>query len=401
MSLVVVGSVALDSIFTPFGETADALGGSAVYFSVAASLLHPVKVVGVVGKDYPLAELERLGARGIDWSGVEHADGESFRWKGKYSYDLQSRETLETRLGVFAHFQPKLPAAFRSAKYLFLGNIDPELQLGVLEQIERPELVVCDTMNYWIQEQEGCAAGAAPAGGRADGERRRGARALRRLEHPPRGALDPGARPEAGRDQAGRVRGASPGLRPHVLRAGLSARGGVRPHRGGRRVRRWLHGLHRAHPGPGRREPAAGDGLRRGHGVVRGLAFRYPRFRRGDDRRCRGPGARLPRSHPRGAWRNRYRRQGRGPAGPSYAAAGVDLAAADDAKERIGRLVAGTRTALSVGHVGAFGGMVRVPAGMRTAGARAQHRRGRHQGAGRHPGRRGSTPSARISSTTA
>jgi sugar/nucleoside kinase (ribokinase family) len=85
---------------------------------------------------------------------VEHADGESFRWKGKYSYDLQSRETLETRLGVFADFQPKLPAAFRSAKYLFLGNIDPELQLGVLEQIERPELVVCDTMNYWIKSKK-------------------------------------------------------------------------------------------------------------------------------------------------------------------------------------------------------------------------------------------------------
>jgi sugar/nucleoside kinase (ribokinase family) len=151
MTLLVVGSVALDSIFTPFGETADALGGSAVYFSVAASLLHPVKVVGVVGTDYPAAELERLGARGIDWSGLERTEGESFRWKGKYSYDLQSRETLETRLGVFAQFQPKLPPAFRSAKYLFLGNIDPELQLGVLEQIERPELVVCDTMNYWIQ----------------------------------------------------------------------------------------------------------------------------------------------------------------------------------------------------------------------------------------------------------
>jgi sugar/nucleoside kinase (ribokinase family) len=154
MTLVVVGSVALDSIFTPFGETADALGGSAVYFSVAASLLHPVSVVGVVGNDYPLPELERLGRRGIDWSGVEQAEGESFRWKGKYSYDLQSRETLETRLGVFAHFQPKLPPSLRSAKYLFLGNIDPELQLGVLEQIERPELVVCDTMNYWIQSKK-------------------------------------------------------------------------------------------------------------------------------------------------------------------------------------------------------------------------------------------------------
>ena len=153
MTLLVVGSVALDSIFTPFGETADALGGSAVYFSVAGSLLHPVQVVGVIGSDYPVAELERLAPRGIDWSGVEHAVGESFRWKGKYSYDLQSRETLETRLGVFADFQPKLPEAFQSAEFLFLGNIDPELQLGVLSQVRDPKLVVCDTMNYWIQSK--------------------------------------------------------------------------------------------------------------------------------------------------------------------------------------------------------------------------------------------------------
>jgi sugar/nucleoside kinase (ribokinase family) len=154
MTLLVVGSIALDSIFTPFGETADALGGSAVYFSVAGSILHPIQVVGVVGHDYPYSELERLGQRGIDWSGVERVDGESFRWKGKYSYDLQSRETLETRLGVFADFQPKLPPAFRSSRFLFLGNIDPELQLGVLEQVQRPELVVCDTMNYWIQSKK-------------------------------------------------------------------------------------------------------------------------------------------------------------------------------------------------------------------------------------------------------
>ncbi len=151
MSLLVVGSVALDSVYTPFGETADALGGSAVYFSVAGSLLHPVKVVGVIGSDYPVPELEKLAPRGIDWSGVERAEGESFRWKGKYSYDLQSRETLETRLGVFADFRPKLPDGFRSAEYLFLGNIDPELQLGVLAQIPRARFVVCDTMNYWIQ----------------------------------------------------------------------------------------------------------------------------------------------------------------------------------------------------------------------------------------------------------
>ena len=151
MTLLVVGSVALDSIFTPFGETADALGGSAVYFAVAGSLLHPVQVVGVVGGDFPVHELEALAGRGIDWSGVERAEGESFRWKGKYSYDLQSRETLETRLGVFADFQPKIPAEFRAAEYVFLGNIDPELQIGVLDQVQQPKLVVCDTMNYWIQ----------------------------------------------------------------------------------------------------------------------------------------------------------------------------------------------------------------------------------------------------------
>ncbi len=151
MPLLVVGSVALDSVHTPFGETADALGGSAVFFSVAASLLAPVKVVGVIGNDYPIHELERLAVRGIDWSGVERADGESFRWKGKYSYDLQSRETLETRLGVFASFRPKLPASWRETKFVFLGNIDPELQLSILEQVQGPKLVVCDTMNYWIQ----------------------------------------------------------------------------------------------------------------------------------------------------------------------------------------------------------------------------------------------------------
>ena len=154
MSLLVVGSVALDSIFTPFGETADTLGGSAVYFSVAASLLHPVRVVGVVGSDYPVDALAQLAPRGIDWSGVERAEGESFRWKGKYSYDLQSRETLETRLGVFAKFQPKLPTAWQDARYVFLGNIDPVLQINVLEQIAAPRLVVCDTMNYWIKSQK-------------------------------------------------------------------------------------------------------------------------------------------------------------------------------------------------------------------------------------------------------
>jgi sugar/nucleoside kinase (ribokinase family) len=153
VSLLVVGSIALDSVATPFGETADAPGGSAVFFSAAGAVLHPVQMVGVVGSDYPLGVLKGLEARGVDTSGIEQVAGESFRWRAKYSYDLSSRETLETRLGVFAQFHPKLPEKFRGARYLFLGNIDPELQLSVLDQVTHPELVACDTMNYWIQSK--------------------------------------------------------------------------------------------------------------------------------------------------------------------------------------------------------------------------------------------------------
>jgi sugar/nucleoside kinase (ribokinase family) len=154
MSLLVVGSVALDSVATPFGQTADAPGGSAVFFAAAGCLLHPVQVVGVIGSDYPLGVLKQLESRGVDLTGVEQVEGESFRWKAKYSYDLSSRETLDTRLGVFAHFRPKIPAAFQRAKYVFLGNIDPGLQLGVLDQVTEPELVACDTMNYWINSKK-------------------------------------------------------------------------------------------------------------------------------------------------------------------------------------------------------------------------------------------------------
>jgi sugar/nucleoside kinase (ribokinase family) len=153
MSLLVVGSVALDTVETPFGKTSEALGGSAVFFSCAASLLHPVQVVGVVGRDYPMGELTRIAARGIDLRGVTVADGESFRWSGVYGFDLSSRKTLETRLGVFANFKPQIPPEFRSSEYVFLGNIDPELQLDVLNQVTKPEFVVCDTMNYWIESK--------------------------------------------------------------------------------------------------------------------------------------------------------------------------------------------------------------------------------------------------------
>ena len=150
MSLLVVGSVALDTVKTPFGVGERVLGGSAVYFGAAASLLAPVQLVGVVGEDYPVDRLAFLSERGVDLSGVETAPGESFFWAGEYSFDLNSRETLETKLGVFADFKPRIPTAFRDARIVFLGNIDPVLQMEVLDQVAAPALVACDTMNYWI-----------------------------------------------------------------------------------------------------------------------------------------------------------------------------------------------------------------------------------------------------------
>jgi sugar/nucleoside kinase (ribokinase family) len=153
MSVLVVGSVALDSVETPFGKADEVLGGSANYFAASASHQTAVQMVGVVGSDYPVEKLEPLKARGVDLAGVERAEGESFRWRGRYRHDLNSAETLETRLGVFSHFKPKIPAQFRSADYVFLANIDPRLQIDVLSQVERPKLVACDTMNFWIESR--------------------------------------------------------------------------------------------------------------------------------------------------------------------------------------------------------------------------------------------------------
>jgi sugar/nucleoside kinase (ribokinase family) len=151
MSILVVGSVALDSVETPFGSADRGIGGSAVFFAAASSLLFPVQLVGVVGDDYPFQKLDFLTERGADLSGVERAEGESFFWAGRYSYDLNSRDTLETRLGVFGDFKPTVPDAFRDSRYVFLGNIDPVLQLEVLDQVRKPAAVICDTMNYWIE----------------------------------------------------------------------------------------------------------------------------------------------------------------------------------------------------------------------------------------------------------
>ncbi|HSG08485.1 MAG TPA: PfkB family carbohydrate kinase [Longimicrobiales bacterium] len=151
MSILCVGSVALDSVETPFGKADRVLGGSAVFFSAAATLFSPVRMVGVVGDDYPFADLDFLRDRGADLAGIEKAPGESFFWAGRYHYDLNSRDTLETRLGVFADFMPKIPDAFRDTRQVFLGNIDPRLQHEVLDQVDRPDVVACDTMNYWIE----------------------------------------------------------------------------------------------------------------------------------------------------------------------------------------------------------------------------------------------------------
>jgi len=153
MSVLVVGSVALDSVETPFGKADDVLGGSATFFSASASHLTKVSVVGVIGSDYPIEKLEPLKKRGVDFSGLEKANGSSFRWRGRYRHDLNSAETLETHLGVFSHFSPKIPEKLRSSPYLFLGNIDPRLQLDVLNQVAKPKLIACDTMNFWIQSR--------------------------------------------------------------------------------------------------------------------------------------------------------------------------------------------------------------------------------------------------------
>jgi sugar/nucleoside kinase (ribokinase family) len=150
MSLLVVGSVALDSVETPFGARENVLGGSATYFAAAASLLTRVDVVGVVGEDFPHSELDFLKQRGVRLDGLERVPGRTFRWKGRYGFDLNAAETLDTQLNVFERFSPRLGPEARKAERIFLGNIDPELQMRVLEQAERPRLVCADTMNFWI-----------------------------------------------------------------------------------------------------------------------------------------------------------------------------------------------------------------------------------------------------------
>jgi len=145
--------VALDTVRTPFGEASEVLGGSAAYFATAASYFTTVDLIAVVGEDFPDQHLKFLKSRGIDLTGLERRKGDTFRWKGEYSYQLNEARTLDTRPNVFETFRPSIPDRYRSTAMLFLGNIDPELQLDVLRQVRRPLLVACDTMNYWIDRK--------------------------------------------------------------------------------------------------------------------------------------------------------------------------------------------------------------------------------------------------------
>ena len=149
--LLIVGSVALDSVRTPFGEVKEALGGSATYSSYSASFFAPeVRLVGVVGEDFPKEHIGLLKGRGIQMEGLQVAKGKTFRWAGAYEYDLNEAHTLATDLNVFETFKPKIPESYKKSPFVFLANIDPELQLSVLDQVENPKLVACDTMNLWI-----------------------------------------------------------------------------------------------------------------------------------------------------------------------------------------------------------------------------------------------------------
>ena len=154
MSVLVVGSVALDSVETPFGKVENVLGGSASYFSIAASLFTDVHVVAAVGNDFPDDHIELLKSKNVDVTGLQkEKNGKTFRWEGKYGYDLGDPDTLGTHLNVLETFDPVIPDEYKDIDYVFLANIDPEVQMKVLDQVNSPKLVACDTMNFWIENK--------------------------------------------------------------------------------------------------------------------------------------------------------------------------------------------------------------------------------------------------------
>jgi len=153
MSILVVGSVAIDSVETPFGKGENILGGSATYFATSASFFTDVNLVAVIGDDFPQEHLDFLASRNIDLRGLSREEGKTFHWKGRYGFDLNEAQTLDTQLNVFQTFRPKIPAEYADAEYLILANIDPSLQLEVLGQVKRPRVIACDTMNFWISSK--------------------------------------------------------------------------------------------------------------------------------------------------------------------------------------------------------------------------------------------------------
>jgi len=153
MTMLVVGSVAQDTIHNHLGTHPYIIGGAAVFTSLSASTYGPVQLVGIVGRDFPPEAISMLEARNVDLEGLEITDGKTFHWEGRYSDDLSSRETIRTDLNVFADFRPKIPERYRDTDYLMLANIDPDLQLDVLNQVREPKMVVADTMNFWIESK--------------------------------------------------------------------------------------------------------------------------------------------------------------------------------------------------------------------------------------------------------
>lgn len=153
MSILVVGSVAIDSVETPFGIGENVLGGSATYFSTSASFFTDVNLVGVIGDDFPQEHIDFLQSRNIDLRGLVRESGKTFHWKGRYDFNLNEAQTLDTQLNVFQTFRPKIPAEYADTEYLILANIDPDLQLEVLAQVKKPRIIACDTMNFWISSK--------------------------------------------------------------------------------------------------------------------------------------------------------------------------------------------------------------------------------------------------------
>jgi len=151
--LLVVGSIALDSIRTPFGEKKEILGGSAVHAAVSSSFFSTTALIGPIGNDFPSEHLEFLKSRNINLSALQKLDGPTFRWSGYYEYDMNQAHTLDTKLNVLAQFDPKIPEAFRESPFVFLANLDPELQLKVISQLKKPKILAADTMNFWIESK--------------------------------------------------------------------------------------------------------------------------------------------------------------------------------------------------------------------------------------------------------